>query len=152
MRVDGSPSFREAIQLNPSRAPAHLGWRRVKEFEFTQEVGRGGFCRVYKEKGRFGRPVAIKVEGPACSNEESLCFINEIDVLKTLNHPNIIESLGDGKTADGSRFLAMEAFNGGSIEDLCRSSRRVFLQESLRIVRDVASALAYLHDKVEAAL
>ncbi len=71
-------------------------------------------------------------------------FRREADVLATLEHPGIVSVVDygmDGKTP----VMVMELLNGDTLRDRLNKSGPLSFSESARIVRDVASALAYTH-------
>jgi serine/threonine-protein kinase ULK/ATG1 len=48
--------------------------------------------------------------------------MKEINIMKKLNHPNVIKFI-DAKKTDNNIYLIMEFCNGGSLEDLVKSKR-----------------------------
>jgi serine/threonine protein kinase len=81
------------------------------------EVGRGGFGRVFRAKQlAFGRDVAIKVLSGLDSATAYSRFERECLAAGSLSgHPNIVTVYGNGRTSDGSPFLAMDFMEGGSL-------------------------------------
>lgn len=48
--------------------------------------------------------------------------MKEINIIKKLNHPNIIKFI-DAKKTDNNIYLIMEFCNGGSLESLVKSKK-----------------------------
>ena len=138
-----------------------MGFRRVREFNFsdTNEIGQGGYARVYAQSGRNGKKIAVKIDDPSIPDNEYInVFIKrEANALLQFDHPNIIKSLGhgwcrpldaSGKPSDEDRmFLALENL-------MCFENAKIYVERSndavvaaTYIVDNVASALAYIHDR-----
>jgi len=62
----------------------------------------------------------------------------------TLSHPHL-ERVYDGGQSSGSIFMITEYLNGGSLENVLASGRRLDIDDTARLGRDVSGALSYLH-------
>jgi calcium-dependent protein kinase len=116
------------------------------------QLGEGGYGKVFqaRDKECADRSVAIKcvckTDGTS-GGETSEALAREIDVMKTLDHPNICKLLAtfeQGKTM----FFVMELCEGGELFDKIVNSGVGHLTEkySSIIVHQVAAALAYTHN------
>ena len=84
---------------------------------------------------------------------QSKCYADrlkeEAGILKKLNHPNIAGFRAFVKTEDGRDCLAMEECDtsiGDLIEERCENGQGPFPADIiLRVARDIARALEYLH-------
>ena len=84
---------------------------------------------------------------------QSKCYADrlkeEAGILKKLNHPNIVGFRAFVKTEDGRDCLAMEECDtsiGDLIEERCENGQGPFPADIiLRVARDIARALEYLH-------
>ena len=93
---------------------------QIPGYSILREISRGGQAAVYlATQLSTGRKVAIKVmhEGPFASDRAITRFRREVQALAALNHPNIVAIIDTGKTADGSRFIAMNYIPGMSLSD-----------------------------------
>lgn len=96
-----------------------------------------------------GREAAVKwlLHG---SDTLTRTFAHEIEVLARLDHPGVVRTLGSG-TAAGRPWLAMAALAGPDLRIYAEKLRRRPPTEraarTRRIARQVAEALAYLHDQ-----
>ena len=122
--------------------PLELG-SRVGPYEITAEIGAGGMGVVYRaHDSRLGRDVAIKVSAERFTER----FEREARAVAALNHPNIC-TLHD----IGPDYLVMELVEGDTLAELLaqrpRSSPGLPLDETLRIARQIASALEAAHEK-----
>jgi eukaryotic-like serine/threonine-protein kinase len=90
--------------------------------------------------GKLIAPGFLDDSGAAAS------FRREQEVLKRLNHPNIVRLYGSG-TADGRRFLLLEYFAGPSLFDVLESlpKRRLHVPDAIRATMHVGAAVHYLH-------
>jgi serine/threonine protein kinase len=88
--------------------------QRVGPFQILSVIGRGGIGTVYR--GRHlgtGALVAVKVLGPSPAVEASAArrLAREFEVLRSLDHPNVVRVYDAGVT-DGYSYLAMELVQG----------------------------------------
>lgn len=73
-------------------------------------------------------------------------FHTEIEALRSLQHPNIIQ-LFDVFITDEKIFIVMELMEGGELFDYVVQKGTLTEDEAARIVRKVTSALVYMHTK-----
>ncbi|MBI3206218.1 MAG: protein kinase [Myxococcales bacterium] len=111
-------------------------------------IGEGGMATVYRAKHRVSdRHVAIKVMNPTLAKNSVIQerFRREAKAAQKIAHPNIIEILEQGETGEGSLYLVMELLEGETLADVVEHGR-VPLERTLRILIQVARALARAHD------
>ena len=127
------------------RMPERIGDCRVEK-----RLGSGGFGDVLlavQESDLLRRRVAIKLLKRGMDSEAVLDrFRIERKVLDTLNHPNIARLLGGGETEDGRSYLVMEFVDGLPLDLWCER-QSLDVPGRLRLLKQVASALAHAHDK-----
>jgi serine/threonine-protein kinase len=112
------------------------------------ELGRGGMATVYQARaaGR-AEPVAIKVMNPGLADAlDSKRFIREMGVAASLDHPLIVPLLDSGR-AGAALFYVMPYVAGESLYDRLQRERRLPVADALGVARDVATALAYAHER-----
>jgi len=116
------------------------------DLEFEKKIGKGAFGEVYE--GRyFGTPVAIKRVFD--TDEDSLLYLErEINVLKGMRHPNIVQFIGISKD-DARGFHIVTEFVGGG--DLRKKLKDPSVPMTWRLKADlahqIACAVAYLHSR-----
>src|SRR5262249_40969791 len=71
-------------------------------------------------------------------------FLREIKIVAQLLHPHILP-LHDSGEADGLLYYVMPVVTGGSLRDRLRREAPMALDQALRVIGDVASALDYAH-------
>jgi serine/threonine-protein kinase len=115
-------------------------------YDLDRQLGRGGTATVYLARDhRHGRLVALKVLDPALGAAMSAeRFLREIRVTAGLTHPHILP-LHDSGTAAGLLYYVMPYIDGETLRERLAGGRKLSLDATRRIVREVASALAYAH-------
>jgi serine/threonine-protein kinase len=115
-------------------------------YTILRELGHGGMATVYlADDLRHGRQVAVKVLRPelgAVLGPDR--FIREIRVAAALNHPHILP-LHDSGEAGGRLFYVMPYVRGGSLRQRHATDPQLPVDEAVRLVRQVASALDHAH-------
>jgi len=71
-------------------------------------------------------------------------FLNEIQVTANLQHPHILP-LHDSGSADGALYYVMPLVQGESLRDRLAREKLLPVDETIRIVRQVAGALDFAH-------
>jgi serine/threonine protein kinase len=111
-----------------------------------RELGGGGMSRVFLAHERaLGRKVVVKVLLPELAagvNVER--FRREIQLAAQLQHPHIVPLLSAGE-ADGLPYFIMPFVTGESLRTRIAREGEFPIAETVRILRDVVSALAYAH-------
>jgi serine/threonine-protein kinase len=91
------------------------------------------------------RPVVIKVLPPErTSTVSAIRFQREIELAAQLQHPHILPVHAAG-ARDGLLYYVMPYVPGESLRHRLQRDGQLGIAESLRIVREVADALAYAH-------
>src|ERR671915_1495719 len=116
-------------------------------YELQRELGGGGMSRLFLATDRsLRRPVVIKVLPPErTSTVNAIRFQREIELAAQLQHPHILPVHAAG-ARDGLLYYVMPYVPGESLRHRLIRERRLPLGDALRIVREVADALAYAHD------
>jgi eukaryotic-like serine/threonine-protein kinase len=118
-------------------------------YELDSEIGRGGMGVVYRAKDRrLKRTVAIKVLPPelAFRSEIKTRFLREAEMAAQLNHPNIVDIYAVDE-AGGIVFFVMAYITGDNVAKLLHDHGALSIDQTRRILRDVADALAYAHER-----
>lgn len=124
------------------RLQAALGSTYTLERELT-----GGMSRVFvAQETALGRRVVVKVLPPERTYGVSADrFHREIQLAAQLQHPHIVPVLNAGE-ADGLLYYTMPFVIGQSLRArLASRTGPIPLVDAVRILRDVASALAFAH-------
>jgi len=119
----------------------------AERYAVESEIGRGGMATVFlAEDLKHQRKVAIKVLHPELAAAVGTDrFLREIETVAGLNHPHILP-LHDSGEADGFLYFVMPYVEGESLRQRLDREKQLPLGDSLRIAREVASALEYAHE------
>jgi serine/threonine protein kinase len=120
----------------------------IGPYRVVREIGRGGMGAVYlATREGFHQQVALKIIKRGMDTEATVRrFVQERDVLASLNHRNIARLL-DGGTTDGLPFIAMEYVEGETITAFC-DHKRLTIDDRLGLFRKVCAAVAYAHQNL----
>jgi serine/threonine-protein kinase len=117
------------------------------------EIGRGGMATVYlahADPPPAGQPrvAAVKVLAAELAAEAGfvLRFEREIDIVRRLEHPNIVRFFESG-VSDGRPWFAMEYVDGPSLDAVLEESGRLPWREVLNLACQIAPALKHAHDR-----
>jgi serine/threonine-protein kinase len=117
-------------------------------YTIERELGGGGMSRVFVARDQsLDRDVVIKVLSPELAATLSAeRFTREIKLAAALQEPHIVPLLAAGATADGLPWYTMPFVSGESVR--ARILRGPLgAAEAVRILRNVAQALAYAHER-----
>jgi serine/threonine-protein kinase len=104
---------------------------------------------VYRAKDRrLKRIVAIKVLPPelAFRSEIKTRFLREAETAAQLNHPNIVDIYAVDE-AEGIVYFVMAYITGDNLAKRLHVQGAMSVDETRRVLRDVADALAYAHER-----
>ncbi len=117
------------------------------QYTIERELGRGGMGVVFLARDeRLDRPVALKVLPAhlAAQGDTRERFLREARTAAQLSHPNIVP-VYRADEFDGLAFFAMGFIEGETFADRIRDRGPLGPAEVVRILREVAWALAYAH-------
>jgi TonB family protein len=121
-----------------------------EEYEILSEIGRGGVSVVYLARDRvLGREVAIKViRDRFLEDAEARIRVDqEARTLAQLDHPGIVSILAARRLADGTLALVMQYARGHTLRMLLEQVGQFPPEAVLKILRELAAALGYLHQR-----
>jgi serine/threonine-protein kinase len=129
--------------------PTHLEQLKAAladRYRLEGALGEGGMATVYLAHDlKHDRRVALKVLKPELvAALGAQRFLKEIQVTANLQHPHIL-ALYDSGTADGALFYVMPLVRGESLRDRLTREKLLPVDETIRIVRQVAGALDFAH-------
>lgn len=119
----------------------------VGAFRVEGLLGKGGMATVFRAvQVRLDRPVALKILNPALAADEKFFERFQLEGINAarLDHPNIVPIYEAGEDA-GYAFLAMKLIDGESFASVIARHRRLALDETLRVLTNVARALDHAH-------
>ena len=153
---DSKISLRQRIVTHQSNEIAQLNntWtidsREVKLRKRIDKDFPGVYGEVYEAEYREIVVAVKKLQGEHLQiNRIFLEFEREIEVMKTIRHPNIVWFLGAGRHHhDDSPFLVVEYMPRGSLTKIL-SNQEIVLDDNvkLRFAIDAAKGMRFLHSK-----
>ncbi|MGK2934430.1 MAG: protein kinase domain-containing protein [Gemmatimonadaceae bacterium] len=116
-------------------------------YTVERELSGGGMSRIFvADESGLGRKVVIKVLPPEMQASMSVeRFLREIQVAAQLQHPHILPLLTAG-TTPSSPFFTMPLVHGEPLDVRLSRDGVLPVRETVRLLREVASALAYAHE------
>ena len=122
--------------------------QKVGPFQIEKEVGSGAMGQVYLARYiKNGQKVAIKIMAPGTTSSNAQArFQREAEVLKQLNHPNIVRFYAASEY-HGAPYYAMEFIEGESLDHLLGRRGQLPWEEVVEIGKQVCSALQHAHEQ-----
>jgi serine/threonine-protein kinase len=158
-RADESP-----VDATPPRASVRERLQRQlgSAYAITRELSGGGSASVFlASEVALDRPVVIKALSPEmAAGVDVERFRREISFAARLQHPHLVPLLSAGTTTDtpvsddmpqtaaSTRLIpwfSMPYVQGQTLRERLVAGRMVALPEIMRLLREIASALAYAH-------
>ncbi|KAH9717747.1 Receptor-like serine/threonine-protein kinase [Citrus sinensis] len=143
-RIPGNGSARYCEDI----APLSFSYAELEKITdgFKEEVGRGSSGTVYKGAMINGQLVAVKrLEKVLDEGERE--FQTEIKVIGRTHHRNLVRLLGYSLDVS-KKILVYEYMSNGSLADiLFNAEKQPNWVERMRIARDIARGILYLHDE-----
>ena len=115
------------------------------EYDLKEKLGEGSFGSVYKviqRKTNYLRVVKVIKKKYVDKSE----FLNEIELLKTVDHPNIIK-LFDCYYDKTFYYLIEEYCSGGDLFDYIQKEHFFTEKKAAIILKQILSAVNHLHKK-----
>ncbi len=135
------------IELDPV-AFFEPGSTVLEKFLVISLLGRGGMGSVYRIKDlQLGTEFALKCLNKHHTNDIIWRrFDNEARAANRLDHPNLIKVHDSGLLPDGQPYFVMDLIDGITLAEELKMKGRLPLDEALKILIQVAFAIAYAHD------
>jgi serine/threonine protein kinase len=127
----------------------HVAQVLSANYELESEVGRGGMGIVYCARDRrLKREIAIKVLPPELSFRADIRqrFLREAETAAQLNHPNIVP-IYTVEEKDNLVYFVMSYIKGDNLGQRLQQHGPIAPVEVRRILREVADALSYAHNR-----
>jgi len=120
---------------------------RIGEYLIRRMVGEGGMGKVYEAEERLSkRRVALKVLRPELtrSDDGRRLFLNEMQILAHLEHPNVVRSLASMEV-DGQLVMVLEYLDGRTLREELTQRGRLPWVEAVDIISKMSEALGVAH-------
>ena len=121
-----------------------------KKFEIKEELGQGGFGKVYIGYDREEKPYAIKFIGPINDKQTSESFKREIQLATKVQHDNLLRFIGQGECIYNKKkyfFTISEYCSGGNYRTVLQK-RPFSLEVVLLEFQQILLGLEELHKHI----
>ncbi|KAF5476105.1 hypothetical protein F2P56_007844 [Juglans regia] len=138
------------LELGPHRYSYQELKKATKRFRDRELLGRGGFGRVYKGTLPNSK-IQVAVKRVSHDSKQGLReFVAEIASIGRLRHRNLVQLLGWCRRR-GDLLLVYDFMANGSLDKFLFDEPITVLnwEQRLKIIKDVASGLLYLHEGYE---
>jgi len=151
-----SPTKRKAGQQGFSQSDEMQQYKKqtvLRDFQILAKLGDGAYSSVYKVRRiEDGQIYALKkVKIGLMSNKDKENAINEVRILSSINHPNVVaykEAFIDNETQ--TLNMVMQLADGGDLLKMIsdRKKRKVHFRESQvwRVLIETAHGLKAMHE------
>ena len=118
----------------------------TQDYEFIKEIGSGAFSKVYKARQKLSKALRCvkKLSKKDLTDEEKLKLVEEVAILKSLDHPNIVKVL-EFYQNDKYFFIVTEYLEGGELFDRIMECQSFTEGASVEVMQQILSAVLYLH-------
>ena len=137
---------------DPAAAGGLSPGAKLGRYQVIRRLAVGGMAELYLARhvavGGYQKVVAVKrVLAHLAEDAEFVhMFLNEARLAAGLDHSNIAHVIDFGSDG-GEHFMAMEYVHGKNVHHLLKHSGGIPLPCALTIVREVAAALHYAHER-----
>src|SRR5258708_19589415 len=123
--------------------------RWIWPFELEEQIGSGAMGVVFRARFvKNDRRVALKLLPKEVAANPTLAarFQREMEILKDLKHPHIVNSFGG--TCEGDQwFYAMELIDGGTLGTLLMEQGKLPWRQAVEFAVQVCAGLDYAHTR-----
>ena len=144
-------AFSILTEDSPAKPRKTLIGAQIGRYRIIDELGAGGMGAVYlaeRADGSFHQRVALKLIRRAIVSDFILRrFVNERQILASLDHPNIAHLIDGGTTEDDLPYFVMEYVRGENIIEFAKN-RNLSLEERLDLFRKVCAAVSFAHQNL----
>jgi eukaryotic-like serine/threonine-protein kinase len=123
--------------------------KELGPYVVEKELGSGAMGTVFRAKHKkTGQRVAFKLMSLALGTNDNAKkrFKREVDIIKQLDHPNIVKYINSGHYHK-SPFILMEFIEGESLDHILHRRGRLPWEEVANLGIDLCAALQHAHDR-----
>jgi serine/threonine-protein kinase len=124
----------------------------IGDYTLLERIGIGGFAEVYRAVNRYtGHPAAIKFLHRKLLNDREIeqRFLREVEILRDLHSPNIVQIYDFGVLEDIGLYLVMEWIDGETLDVYVQRhpDQRLNQTEALRLFSQLLYGLSRIHER-----
>jgi predicted Ser/Thr protein kinase len=120
--------------------------RKIGPYRLVEKIGEGGMGVVYLARDAEGRPVAVKVLGPAVTGDPNARrrLLREVDTMRRVRSRYVAEIL-DADVGGESPYVVTRYVPGRTLDDIVRTDGPLRGPALERLAAGLAGALAAIH-------
>jgi len=117
------------------------------KYDLGKVIGRGAFSEVKEgTRKQNGKKYAVKCISKKLIDKKELALLErEIDIMKKLQHPNIIQLMEVVDTQD-TLYLILEYASGGELFDAIVNKGFYGEADAAKIIKQILEAIKYVHN------
>ena len=141
-KKESSKSTKEKPQSKPVS-------KQIPGYKIIGRLAAGSMGTVYMARNeKTDEKVAVKVLSRSLRSKPVNLqrFYRETNIMRAINHPNLVRAYDVGETQGGQPYLVMEFVEGQSLDINLRKGP-MNQQEAIRIVRSIGQGLHHLHTR-----
>jgi serine/threonine protein kinase len=130
----------------------------IGRYRVSRAIGHGGIGAVYEAvQDAIGYRAAVKILGAQLTSDPRQKqyvdrFLDEARAVNLINHPGVVRVFDFGETDDHIVYILMEYLDGQTLANRLSDaqqgkSKRMSVLQVMRLVRQVAAAMAQAHEK-----
>ncbi|KAF9685791.1 hypothetical protein SADUNF_Sadunf03G0090800 [Salix dunnii] len=118
-----------------------------EDLQLGEEIGRGSYAAVFRGIWN-GSDVAVKIYlGNQYKEETLLDYQKEIDIMKSLRHPNVLLFMGAVYSPERLAIVTEFLPRGSLFKTLHKNNPALDIRRRLKMALDVAKGMNYLHHR-----
>src|SRR5215471_4684942 len=119
---------------------------KIGPYRLIEKIGQGGMGVVYLARDAEGRPVAVKVLGPAVTEDPNARrrLFREVETMRRVRSRYVAEIL-DADVGGPSPYIVTRYVPGRTLDDLVREHGPLSGAALVRLATGLAAALAAIH-------
>ena len=126
----------------------------LEDYTMIDEIGSGGYATVYKVRhNQLDYIRAIRVLDKTISSTKDALYLKFLDECKLLlrlgngNHPNIVHIYQPLLRANKA-LVEMDFIDGEDLTHYLKKKKFIEIDDVLKLVEEISSALAYCHHEI----
>ncbi|GFH58735.1 ribosomal protein S6 kinase alpha-1/2/3/6 [Chaetoceros tenuissimus] len=139
-----------AFASNKTLTKGKVGQKFDNIYQLDQKLRQGRISGIWKgarREAENGMELAIKVISvDKCNLQEESRIMNEVAILQSLNHPNILR-LHDFFEESPNFFIVMELMEGGDVFDKIVEKTQYTEKDAKELVRSLLKGVEYIHTR-----